>query len=66
MAAASANGQEVPNKRVILKSYVTGFPTEDDMEVVTGTAPRRAAGVGGHGGQEPLRLLRPVHARPHD
>jgi hypothetical protein len=28
-------GQEVPNKRVILKRYVTRFPTEEDMEVVT-------------------------------
>ncbi|TVU51442.1 hypothetical protein EJB05_02873 [Eragrostis curvula] len=31
-------GQEVPNRRVILKRYVTGFPSEDDMEVVAGTA----------------------------
>ncbi|KAF8658002.1 hypothetical protein HU200_059462 [Digitaria exilis] len=31
-------GEEVPNKRVVLKRYVTGFPTEDAMEVVTGTA----------------------------
>ncbi|TVU51040.1 hypothetical protein EJB05_02444, partial [Eragrostis curvula] len=30
--------QEVPNRRVILKRYVTGFPSEDDMEVVAGTA----------------------------
>jgi NADPH-dependent curcumin reductase CurA len=37
-AAAAASGEEVPNKRVILKRYVTGFPSEDDMEVVTGTA----------------------------
>ncbi|KAI4987545.1 hypothetical protein ZWY2020_020345 [Hordeum vulgare] len=32
MAAAA----EVSNKGVILKQFVTGFPTEDDMEVVTG------------------------------
>ncbi|CAL4896473.1 unnamed protein product [Urochloa decumbens] len=39
MASASAAGEaEVPNKRVILKRYVTGFPSEDDMEVVTATA----------------------------
>ena len=25
------------NKKVILKRFVTGFPTEDDMELVTGT-----------------------------
>nr|ACG45753.1 NADP-dependent oxidoreductase P2 [Zea mays] len=31
-------GQEVANKRVVLKRYVTGFPGADDMEVVTGTA----------------------------
>jgi hypothetical protein len=30
--------EEVPNRRVIRKRYVTGFPSEDDMEVVTGTA----------------------------
>ncbi|XP_047049448.1 2-alkenal reductase (NADP(+)-dependent)-like isoform X2 [Lolium rigidum] len=28
---------EVSNKRVILKQFVTGFPTEDDMELVTAT-----------------------------
>jgi hypothetical protein len=28
---------EVSNKRVILKQFVTGFPTEDDMELVTGS-----------------------------
>ncbi|RCV15885.1 hypothetical protein SETIT_3G093900v2 [Setaria italica] len=36
--AMAAAGEEVPNKMVILKRYVTGFPSEDDMEVVTGTA----------------------------
>ncbi|CAM0949213.1 unnamed protein product [Alopecurus aequalis] len=30
-------GVEVSNKRVVLKQYVTGFPTEDDMEILTGT-----------------------------
>jgi NADPH-dependent curcumin reductase CurA len=34
MAEAEA---EVSNKRVILKQFVAGFPTEDDMELVTGT-----------------------------
>nr|CAB3463371.1 unnamed protein product [Digitaria exilis] len=29
---AAAAGEEVPNKRVVLKRYVTGFPTEDAME----------------------------------
>ncbi|KAM3254901.1 hypothetical protein ACQJBY_048382 [Aegilops geniculata] len=32
MAAEEA---EVSNKGVILKQFVTGFPTEDDMEVIT-------------------------------
>ncbi|RLN28358.1 2-alkenal reductase (NADP(+)-dependent)-like [Panicum miliaceum] len=36
--AAAAAGEEVPNKRVVLRRYVTGFPSEDDMEVVTATA----------------------------
>ncbi|OEL20225.1 2-alkenal reductase (NADP(+)-dependent) [Dichanthelium oligosanthes] len=37
--ASAAAGEEVPNKRVILKRYVqTGLPSEDDMEVVTATA----------------------------
>uniref|UniRef100_A0A0A9KI92 Oxidoreductase N-terminal domain-containing protein n=1 Tax=Arundo donax TaxID=35708 RepID=A0A0A9KI92_ARUDO len=31
-------GEEVRNRWVILKRYVTGYPTEDDMEVVAGTA----------------------------
>jgi NADPH-dependent curcumin reductase CurA len=39
MAAAAA--AEVSNKRVTLKRYVTGFPAEDDMEVVA--APARLA-----------------------
>ncbi|KAJ1265273.1 hypothetical protein BS78_08G065700 [Paspalum vaginatum] len=39
MTMARAAGEEVANKRVILKRYVTtGFPTEDHMEVVAGTA----------------------------
>uniref|UniRef100_A0ACD5XQT5 Uncharacterized protein n=1 Tax=Avena sativa TaxID=4498 RepID=A0ACD5XQT5_AVESA len=41
MAAAAAPAMaaaEVSNKRVTLKRYVTGFPTQDDMEVVTATA----------------------------
>ncbi|KAF7013598.1 unnamed protein product [Triticum aestivum] len=33
----AAVAAEVSNKRVILKRHVTGFPTEDDMEVVTAT-----------------------------
>ncbi|CAL4933422.1 unnamed protein product [Urochloa decumbens] len=28
---------EVRNRKVVLKRYVTGYPTEDDMEVVDGT-----------------------------
>ncbi|XBI88375.1 hypothetical protein VPH35_026345 [Triticum aestivum] len=35
MAAAAV---EVSNRSVILKRHVTGFPTEDDMELVTATA----------------------------
>uniref|UniRef100_K3Z7K6 Enoyl reductase (ER) domain-containing protein n=1 Tax=Setaria italica TaxID=4555 RepID=K3Z7K6_SETIT len=37
-AAAAAGTEEVPNRRVILKRHVTGFPAEDDMEVVAGAA----------------------------
>ncbi|CAL5097801.1 unnamed protein product [Urochloa decumbens] len=37
-AAVGTEGQEVPNRRVILKRHVTGFPSEDDMEVVAGAA----------------------------
>lgn len=39
-AAASSEPEEgelVTNRRVILKRYVTGCPTEEDMEVVVGT-----------------------------
>ncbi|CAN6339993.1 unnamed protein product [Urochloa humidicola] len=35
--AVAGDGEEVTNKQVILKRYVTGCPTVDDMEVVTGT-----------------------------
>jgi len=28
---------EVRNRKVLLKRYVTGYPAEDDMEVVDGT-----------------------------
>ncbi|KAL6642405.1 hypothetical protein ACP70R_020586 [Stipagrostis hirtigluma subsp. patula] len=48
-AAGTTEGQEVPNRRVVLKRYVTGFPAEEDMEVVTGAArlavPAGSAGV---------------------
>ncbi|KAL4193792.1 hypothetical protein AMTRI_Chr06g178660 [Amborella trichopoda] len=30
-----ASGEEVSNKQIILKNYVTGFPKETDMEVVS-------------------------------
>ncbi|KAL6642404.1 hypothetical protein ACP70R_020585 [Stipagrostis hirtigluma subsp. patula] len=47
--AAAGEGQEVPNRQVVLKRYVTGFPTEEDMEVVAGAArlavPPGTAGV---------------------
>ncbi|CAL4903707.1 unnamed protein product [Urochloa decumbens] len=36
--AVGTEGQDVPNRRVILKRHVTGFPSEDDMEVVAGGA----------------------------
>ncbi|EEC69038.1 hypothetical protein OsI_37853 [Oryza sativa Indica Group] len=36
----------VSNKRVILKRYVTGFPSEEDMEVVIGDAPLMAVPAG--------------------
>ena len=35
---AAAAAAEVSNKRVVLKRHVTGFPTEDDMELLTGTS----------------------------
>ncbi|GJM87718.1 hypothetical protein PR202_ga03701 [Eleusine coracana subsp. coracana] len=38
MAAAGDGHDEVQNRQVILKRYVTGMTSEDDMEVVTGTA----------------------------
>lgn len=31
--------QMMSNKKIVLKSYVTGSPKETDMEVATGTAP---------------------------
>ncbi|XP_075661991.1 2-alkenal reductase (NADP(+)-dependent)-like isoform X2 [Castanea sativa] len=34
---ASVVGEEVRNKQVILKDYVTGFPKESDMQVINGT-----------------------------
>nr|CAB3463369.1 unnamed protein product [Digitaria exilis] len=36
-AVTQAEGEEVTNRQVILKRYVSGCPTVDDMEVVTGT-----------------------------
>uniref|UniRef100_A0A0E0MKT9 Enoyl reductase (ER) domain-containing protein n=1 Tax=Oryza punctata TaxID=4537 RepID=A0A0E0MKT9_ORYPU len=36
----------VSNKRVILKRYVKGFPSEEDMEVVMGEAPLMAVPAG--------------------
>ncbi|CAL4903709.1 unnamed protein product [Urochloa decumbens] len=35
--AAAVGGEEVTNRQVILKRYVTGCPMVEDMEVVTGT-----------------------------
>lgn len=37
---ASTVGEVKPNKRVILKNYVTGLPKESDMEIVTAEAAR--------------------------
>jgi NADPH-dependent curcumin reductase CurA len=37
-AAVVAEAEEVTNRQVILKRYVTGCPTVEDMEVVAGTA----------------------------
>ncbi|KAL6870783.1 hypothetical protein ACP4OV_014631 [Aristida adscensionis] len=34
----AAEAEEARNKKVILKRYITGYPTEEDMEVVAGTA----------------------------
>ena len=35
MASEHGVGEVRPNKRVILKNYVSGFPKESDMEIVT-------------------------------
>ena len=35
--ASGVVGEEVRNKQVILKDYVTGFPNESDMQVINGT-----------------------------
>ena len=35
--ASGVVGEEVRNKQVILKDYVTGFPKESDMQVINGT-----------------------------
>ncbi|CAN6326153.1 unnamed protein product [Urochloa humidicola] len=48
-SAVAVAGKEVPNKRVILKRYVTGFPTEDDMEVVVTGTVRLAVPLGSPG-----------------
>ncbi|CAN6335833.1 unnamed protein product [Urochloa humidicola] len=44
--AVGTEGQEVPNRRVTLKRHVTGFPAEDDMEVVVAGAPALAVPPG--------------------
>ena len=35
--ASGVVGEEVRNKQVILKDYVSGFPKESDMQVINGT-----------------------------
>ena len=35
MASENVMGEVKPNKKVVLKSYVSGFPKESDMEIVT-------------------------------
>ncbi|XP_052186921.1 2-alkenal reductase (NADP(+)-dependent) isoform X2 [Diospyros lotus] len=50
----------VENKRIIFKGYIDGIPKETDMEVKSG-----GEGVGRSGGEEPLPLLRSLHARAH-
>ena len=36
LTMASVVGEEVRNKQVILKDYVSGFPKESDMQVING------------------------------
>lgn len=33
--------EELSNKRILLKSYVTGFPSEDDMILTSATVPAK-------------------------
>lgn len=48
----------VTNRRVILKRYVTGLPSEDDMEGGDGEDDAGRAGwVRGSDGEEPVRLV---------
>ncbi|KAL7209027.1 hypothetical protein ACSBR1_030720 [Camellia fascicularis] len=39
VSAMAVVGEEVSNKQIILKEYVSGFPKESDMVVKTGTIP---------------------------
>jgi NADPH-dependent curcumin reductase CurA len=39
------SGKEVPNKQVLLKRYVVGWPEEDVMELVTTTKKLELAGA---------------------
>ena len=37
----AATAAVVQNKKVVLRRHVTGFPTEDDMEITVGTTEQR-------------------------
>jgi len=41
MAGSSEKEVLVQNKKVVLRRHVTGFPTEDDMEITVGTTEQR-------------------------
>ena len=46
--ASGVVGEEVRNKQVILKDYVSGFPKESDMQVINGTMKHKLQ-EGSHG-----------------
>jgi len=58
MAGSSEKEVLVQNKKVVLRRHVTGFPTEEDMEITVGTITLRVpAGLTG---------VRPLDAQPHE
>ncbi|KAJ7947429.1 2-alkenal reductase (NADP(+)-dependent)-like [Quillaja saponaria] len=59
---ASHGVEEMTNKQVILRDYISGFPNESDMYVTTAsiklTVPQGSS-------QEPLSVLRSLYARSY-